>query len=109
MNTTTLLRWTGKVGPANLNSDYAMPFTVVATTREEAIAKAIEIGGYSVRDSSVWIHSADALEEPTLNSMLLAKAWREGYQAASISTGSPTDTDSLSIDTPNPYEEANRG
>jgi len=98
----TTMRWTGKVGPANLNSDYAIPFTVTATSRKEAIAKAIEIGGYSTRDSSVWITGADALEEPTITRTLLAQAWRDGYLAAKGEGCSLEDA-------PNPYEDGNRG
>lgn len=106
MSTGKLTRWTGKVGPANRNADYAMPFTVIAETREEATARAIELGGYYPRDSRVWIFSAEAIEEPSLTSTLLAKAWREGYQAAK---GGPERSETaLSIDTPNPYEEALR-
>lgn len=105
----TTIRWKGKVGPANLNSDYAIPFTVTASTREEAIAKAIRVGGYSAENSSVWIHSADVLQESSqLTRALMAKAWREGNSAgrqdyaASVAGGLP-------LSTPNPYEETDRG
>jgi len=102
------MRWKGKVGPANLNSDYAIPFTVIAATRDEAVAKAVEVGGYRTRDSRVWITGADAVSEPALNAVLLAQAWRDGYStgkqdyAGSITGG-------LSISTPNPYEGTDRG
>lgn len=96
------MRWTGKVGPANLNSDYAIPFTVTATTRKEAIARAIEVGGYSPRNSQVWITGAVAVEEPTLTKALLAQIWRDGYYAAKGEPGSTIDN------LPNPYEDSNR-
>ena len=51
-----MIRWTGKVGPGNLNSDYAKPVSVLAETRSEAVSKMLAAGGYrDSREGSVWI------------------------------------------------------
>lgn len=103
-----MMRWSGKVGPVNRNSDYATPFTVTAETRDEAIVKAVGVGGYRTRDSRVWITSAEAVSEPALNKVLLAQAWRDGY-ATGKQDYSGSVMGGMSISTPNPYEEADRG
>lgn len=51
------------IGPSNLNSDYAKPVTVYATSRSEAISRGVEIG-FSGRshDARVWIRNVEDLD-----------------------------------------------
>lgn len=53
-----MTRYNFKVGPGNLNSDYAYPVSVVAGSYNEAWKKAIAVRGYSERDCRVWFLNA---------------------------------------------------
>lgn len=57
-----VIKFTGKVGPINRNSDYANPFVVYADTRDWAISKAISLSGFRERDARVWISAFE--EQP---------------------------------------------
>lgn len=51
------VKFSGKVGPVNRNSDYARPFVVYADDRSAAISKAVSLSGYRKSDARVWIYS----------------------------------------------------
>ncbi|QFG09622.1 hypothetical protein HYQ00_gp78 [Arthrobacter phage TripleJ] len=66
-------RYEFKVGPANRNSDYANPVTVLADSYSEAKAKAIAFRGYAPRDSSVWLIRIEEVPEVVDSSQSVGK------------------------------------